>query len=370
MATAPTDPRVPAADLVAALRAGGAVEGDAALVTTSERPVGLGHSADTLLLELTWATPGSGPASLIAKVPSHDAKAARTMLSLGGYEREARFYTELAPNVDVDLPACYGTLEEGGRPAAVLLEDLSALAPGDQLADLPLATLTAAREQLARLQAPYWDDPALANTSWLHRRLGVPIPGIVARMQASWAATRGYLADGFDDDERAQIDRFVAGAGAWAASLGGPFSLTHHDFRVDNLLFGPDRLVVLDWQTVGWGPPMFDVAYLLGTSVGPETRRRIERDEVSRHVADLAARGVAWSAGEAWTAYRQASFAVLLMLVPPTGSVKRSDRGDAMFRRLLRAGARMALDLDADEFLPSQPVHTDTDHRRPHVPAR
>ena len=39
------------------------------------------------------------------------------------------------------------------------------------------------------------------------------------------------------------------------------------------------------------------------------------------------------------------------MLVPPTGSVKASDRLDRMFRRLLRHGARMALDLDAEEFL-------------------
>lgn len=362
--------RVPADALTNALCAGGVIGSDAELLAVRERPVGIGHSADTLLLELTWLDPRSGPPSLIAKVPSHDEQAARTMRSLGGYEREARFYKELAPSVDVSVPACYGTLDEGGRPVAVLLEDLSGLATGDQLADLPRATLTAAREQLVKLQAPYWDDSELARTPWLHRRLGVPIPGIVERMQSSWSRTRGYLADGFDDDERAQIDRFVARAAWWAESLDGPFSLTHHDFRVDNLLFGPDRLVVLDWQTVGWGPPMFDLAYLLGTSVSPEVRRRVERDEVAGHVADLAARGVTWDEAEAWTAYRQASFAVLLMLVPPTGSVKRSERGDAMFRRLLRAGARMALDLDADQFLPSQPVHKDTNHRRPHVPAR
>jgi hypothetical protein len=103
--------------------------------------------------------------------------------------------------------------------------------------------------------------------------------------------------------------------------------------------------------------------------VSPETRRAIEGDEVSRHVADLAALGVTWDDEAAWTSYRKAAFAVLLMLVPPTGSVKRSDRGDAMFRRLLRFGARMALDLEADQFLPSShPVRTDTHHRRLHVP--
>lgn len=370
-AGAPPEQRVDPSEVLRALRASGVVSEDAALVSIDHRSVGIGQSADTLLLKLTWAAAGSGPATVIAKVPSTDAQAARTMRSLGGYEREARFYRELAPRADISVPACWGTLEENGVPSAVLLEDLSDLEPGDQFVDLPMEMLTRVREQLARLQAPFWDDPALADAQWLHRRLGVPIPAIHERMQTSWARTRDYLADGFDADERAQIDRFVSGAAEWAQSLGGPFSLTHHDFRVDNLLFGPDRVVVLDWQTVGWGPPMFDLAYLLGTSVSPEVRRRIEREEVFRHVADLAARGVVWDAEAAWTSYRRASFAVLLMLVPPTGSVKRSERGDAMFRRLLRFGARMALDLDADQFLPpSHPAHADTHTRRHHVPDR
>lgn len=370
-ASAAPEQRVDPGELLEVLRGSGVAAADAVLASVDHRPVGIGQSADTLLLELTWAEVGSGPASVIAKVPSLNAQAARTMRSLGGYEREVRFYRELAPRADISVPAYFGALEEDGVPSAVLLEDLSGLEPGDQFADLPPQELTRTREQLARLQAPFWNDPEMARTKWLHRRLGVPILAIHERMQSSWVRARGYLADGFSADERAQIDRFVAGAGAWAESLRGPFSLTHHDFRVDNLLFAPDRVVVLDWQTVGWGPPMFDLAYLLGTSVSPEVRRRIERDEVSRHVADLAARGVTWDDEVAWTSYRQASFAVLLMLVPPTGSVKRSERGDAMFRRLLRFGARMALDLEADQFLPSpHPVHTDTHPRRPHVPDR
>lgn len=354
--------RVAPEALMGALQTTGVAAPDARLLDVHEQPVGIGQAADTLLLTLSWAEPASGPATVVAKVPSADQRAAQTMRSLGGYEREARFYQELAPRLEVSVPACYGTLSQDGVPVAVLLEDLSGLSVGDQLSDLPTTTLTAARRQLALLQAPFWDDPELAGTPWLHRRLGVEIPAIVERMQNSWAHSRGYLAEDFDDEERDQIDRFVAGAGEWAASLTGPFTLTHHDFRVDNLLFGPDRLVVLDWQTVGWGPPMFDVAYLLGTSVSPEVRRRIERDQVAGHVADLAQRGVNWTEAQAWTAYRQASFATLLMLVPPTGSVKRSERGDAMFRRLLRSGARMALDLDADEFLPTQPARTATNH--------
>jgi hypothetical protein len=315
------------------------------LLALDARPIGIGAMADTFLVTLRWSAGATGPSSLVAKLPSVDPQAARTAASLGAYEREARFYAELAPRTGLSLPTHYGTLGNGG----LLLEDLSGLQPGDQFADMPTALLRQARRQLVALQAPFWDDAQTAGLDWLHRRQGVPIGGIVERMERSWAAAADRLTGDFDPAERAVIDRFVTSAGSWAQSLDGPFSLSHHDFRADNLLIGDGRLVVLDWQTVGWGAPMFDVAYLLGTSVGAETRRGVERDEIRRHVDEL---DVGWSATDAWEAYRQASWAVLLMLVPPTGSVKGSDRLDRMFRRLLRQGARMALDLDAQEFLP------------------
>jgi aminoglycoside phosphotransferase (APT) family kinase protein len=130
-------------------------------------------------------------------------------------------------------------------------------------------------------------------------------------------------------------------------------TLVHHDFRVDNMLFGarPDDLVVIDFQTVGWGVPMFDVAYLMGTSLGPEPRRALERDEIARHADELGEHGVHLEAAAAWDLYRQASVAVLVMLVSASGSVKSSERSLAMYRRLLASGAQMALDLDAAEFI-------------------
>ena len=41
----------------------------------------------------------------------------------------------------------------------------------------------------------------------------------------------------------------------------------HGDFRADNLLFGPARPVVLDWQTASFGAGTGDLAYFLGSSL-------------------------------------------------------------------------------------------------------
>lgn len=345
--------RIPPGVLEGALLADGSAAPAARLLATDERPIGIGAATDTLLVTLEWDPPGSGPGRLVAKLPSADEVAARTAASLGLCEREARFYADLGPRTGVNLPYCYGSVDVGAAAPAVLLADLSAShRPIDQLSEVPLPVVRAALAELAALQSCAWQDETAARLPWLHRRLGVPIPAIHERMQRSWAAVRDDLTAVFDARERDVVDRFVPAADAWARSLDGPFSLVHHDFRVDNMLLAAGRPVVLDWQTVGWGAPMFDVAYLLTTSLEPATRRAVEAAEVTAHLDALAARGVQWDREEAWTAYRRAAFAVLLMLVPAAGSVKQDSRTRTMLRRLVRHGARAVLDLDALELLP------------------
>jgi hypothetical protein len=335
-----------------ALQEHGTADASAKLIGLEMAPIGIGAMADTYKMRLDWEGPCAGPRSLVAKKPSTNPAAAATAASVGAYEREARFYLELATRTAVRAPRLLGVMRDGDLPNTVLLEDLSeGYRPGDQFAELSLDELEQALHQLTLLQAPFWEDAETARLDWLHRRLGVPIPHIVERMRRSWTTGRGTIGTSLAPEERECVDRFVECAGEWASGLAGPSSLVHHDYRVDNMLFGRGELVVLDWQTIGWGPAMFDVAYLLGTSLEPVRRRAVERGQVLRHVDDLAAHGVSWSAHDAWEAYRHASFAVLLMLVPPIATVKTNPRMEAMYRRLIAFGARMVLDLGALEFL-------------------
>ena len=244
--------RLPIAAVEEALRTSGAVLSTARLLAVRAEPLGIGALADTYLAQLGWSEPDAAPATLVAKLPSQDERSAATAASIGAYDREVRFYRELAPRTRVRVPRCLGVLEVDGG-TGLLLEDLTTLTPGDQLSDASPALIRAAREELAELQAPFWDDPDVAAMPWLHRRQGVPIPGIAERMATSWRVSAERLTGGFDTSERALIDRFVGHADTWAQSLAGPFSLSHHDYRMENMLTGNRHLVVLDWQTVGWG---------------------------------------------------------------------------------------------------------------------
>ena len=60
----------------------------------------------------------------------------------------------------------------------------------------------------------------------------------------------------------------------WLKAEPKRFALMHGDYRLDNMLFDPDRtrITVVDWQTVGIGLPGRDLAYFTGTSLEPELR--------------------------------------------------------------------------------------------------
>jgi len=334
-----------------ALQRAGTLSSGSRVSAIKASPLGAGLLADTYRLQLDYDPPGAGPASMVAKSPSADPEAARTAERLGAYRRECTFYERLAPRLEVRTPRFYGTLDQ----ATPLLEDLSAIAvPGDCWGRGDPGRLESARSELAAMQAPHWDDADFARLDWLHRRTGVPIPAQAERYVRSWSAVRDVFGPLLPSRGRRLIERFGEVCGQWAADLPGPRTLTHHDFRFGNMMFSGDRTWILDWQTVGWGVAMFDLAYLVGTSVDADRRRALERAVVLGHLGDLTDRGVpgldeAWG----WTEYRRLSMAILFVIVPAAGTVRSTEGGNRMLAQLLRRGVDQALDLDAEEFFPA-----------------
>jgi len=100
--------------LARALVDSGAASPGAELAAIDAAPIGIGAMADTFRVQLTWSVLAAGPASLVVKKPSTDAAAAATAASLGAYEREARFYIELAPRTAVRVPRLLGAVLDDG----------------------------------------------------------------------------------------------------------------------------------------------------------------------------------------------------------------------------------------------------------------
>jgi hypothetical protein len=107
-------------------------------------------------------------------------------------------------------------------------------------------------------------------------------------------------------------------------------------------------VAVLDWQGVTYACGTLDVAYFLGTSLTTEGRR----DLVAHYHAALVARGVTgYSADECWEDYRLLAIHPLQTGVFGLGAVKRSERGDEMWRNWIDRSANMTRDLDSFTLL-------------------
>ena len=314
-------------------------------------PVGTGQVADTVRIHLTYDRPGAGPPTLIAKIPSADPTSFEAARATRLYEVEASFYRDLAGQLPVRTPACFYAHHDLETNAyIVVLEDVAPAEQGDQMCGCSPADIAAAVDELVLLHGPGWGDPALLDIEWLNRSTG-DVSATVGLLEMAVVPFRERYGDRLDAETMALVDRFMPRLADHLSYRPRPWTIVHVDFRADNLLFGLDRVVVVDWQTVGLGPGPGDLAYLLGASLRPEDRRLAESELVDRYVAGLRAQAVTVAPDDVWTLYRHYAFSGLVMAIAASFLVRRTERGDEMFMTMASRHAHQALDLDSESLI-------------------
>ncbi|HUA41306.1 MAG TPA: phosphotransferase [Streptosporangiaceae bacterium] len=311
-------------------------------------PVGTGQVSDSYRLRLTYDGPAGLPPTLIAKVPAADPASRTAARTFRTYEIEACFYDQIAPGLPVALARCYyAAYDADPDEYIVLLEDLHPAAPGDQLAGLHPQDAAAAVAEMAALHAAGWDSPELAAMPWLNRSSPEAAALLAAAIAALYPGFRQRYAERLEQGTLTLIEDFLPHAGSYLTAADEPRTIVHGDFRADNLLFGRDRPVVLDWQTASYGAATGDLSYFLGSSLPVATRRQYEEALVRRYHSGLQSGGVELSWHDCWTGYRRHAFSGIVMDIIAAMFVQQTDRGDKMFTTMARRHARHALDLDA-----------------------
>jgi hypothetical protein len=329
----------------------------ARVVDTARHPLGTGQMCDSVRLVLTYDAPTELPPSLVAKLPAADPTSRATALSLRNYEREVRFYQQLAPTLPMRTPAAYyADIDVSTAAFVLLLEDMTPAAAGDQLAGCPPETAELAITELVGLHAPRWDDARLTELDWLY--------GDPAASQQFLSVLLPNLWDGFRERYAADLAPHVHQAGDLLFARLDEFltrdvdarTIVHGDYRLDNLLFDPSPggtpITVVDWQTCGVGPALADVAYFIGAGLLRDDRQAVEEGLVRDYHRALLAAGVSgYGWDRCWRDYRRGTWAGLVMAVAAPMLVERTARGDQMFMTMASRHARHALDLDADEVI-------------------
>ncbi len=323
---------------------------DCEIGSVSARAIGTGQVGATYRLALDYSR-GTGPATLIAKLPSNDPTSRATGKSHLTYLREARFYQTFAGRKPLPVPEhLFIAFDDDSHDFALVMRDLPRHVAGNQLAVPTHEEAGHAIDAAAAIHAGWWGDPMLDTLDWLNGSKAVPPPLDIEALYAMfWPAFRQRYGNRVTADMTKVGDAFAGKLKPWVDARSGPRCLTHNDFRPDNMLFDlgdqSRPVVVVDWQTVGVGNGAGDLGYFMGTALDPPTRAREERNLVDRYCRGLSAAGVPQGdLGQVWDDYRAAAFSGFLMGVTASMVVGQTDRGDTMFLTMCDRSAAMALD--------------------------
>ncbi len=199
---------------------------------------------------LTYQQPTDAPASVIVKLATDDPHRLFIMQSAKFYAREVRFYDELAADSPVRVPHClHAAIDPETSLFILVLEDVGQLRHVDQVVGCGFDDAVQALRTLARFQARWWgtDHTDLATTF-------IPMDDgfnqfVVPMLHGqNWPAARDARPDLWPADVCEFLDGFVAKVPQILDGLMGPNTLIHNDYRVDNLLWDGDEIVVLDFQ--------------------------------------------------------------------------------------------------------------------------
>ena len=319
--------------------------------------IGTGQMSECYRVGLIYGPGDRGPASVVLKVAATDPISRGTGHALGLYEREVRFYSEVAPGLGArsggPIAHCYQTdyQPETGY-FTLLLDDAAPAAVGDEIRGATIADAKLALTQLGRLHAPLIGSEALADAEWLNRETPVN-QELITALYAGFADRYG---DAITGEQREVCERLVNGFDAYVAEEAEQVKgLVHGDYRLDNMLFGRPGslrdLTVVDWQTVTWGPPMTDVAYFIGCALQVEDRQA-HYDELLQAYHDGLGTNPSLSLDKVREGVRRQSFFGVMMSIVSSMLVVRTERGDEMFLTMLDRHSSHVRDTGALDALP------------------
>lgn len=361
-----------AAFVTAALRAGGVLGTETSVGEVEHDTIGAGVGIVGQLarLQLRYDGQAAGaPGTVILKIPSQYPENRAVGDHFNFYEREGRFYGQLADKVPVRTPRAYWNhLDPDTGSFGMLLEDLGDRTMISQIAGVNGPRAAVALRTLARLHGTWWSSPLLSDLDWMPR-LDAPI-NLAAGQQYRDAWPRfverigdAVGADGLELGERTQrVFEDLLRSGIDEA----PVTICHGDFRADNLMFddradADDAVAVLDWQISYRGPAVTDVAYFLCQSLTVEERRAHEAELVRGwhdELADTVRRehGITlegYPLELAWEQYRRASLGTTVYAVSAMGAMDlANERGRELATAMAVRSFTAVLDLDAAELLP------------------
>lgn len=298
------------------------------------------------------------PSSVVVKISSDDPKSTDVAKMFQLYEKEVMFYRDISPLIQMRVPKVYySDLNTKDNTFVLVLEDLSHLKVHSQIEGASEEEGRLAIRHLAKFHSRFWG-----------KDQAPPLNSYYSLLQASYT-TKIHIGfhnavpkvlELFDEDLSPLAKGLIRDlgdnlAGHYFEMGQGPRTLTHGDYRLDNMFFGDpgeNELVVIDWQTNGIGVGMTDVAYFMVGSLATDVRKQIEREALAEyHEITSSEGGADWTYQECWDAYRKSNIAAMTVPVIAAGELSLdNERAFELIQIGIRRMNDALLELDVGEF--------------------
>ena len=325
--------------LTQALREGGAIAtSNVTSIDTAVVGEGVGFMGQLAQVSLSYDKAEEGaPQSLIAKLPAAAPENREVATFFRFYEREVRFYEQVAHAIELRTPRrYYSAFDPESGDYVLLLEDMAPARVGDQLAGCSVQQAELCLRELAKFHATWWENPKLSEFNWMpsidddwqiesaEQSYAESWDPFIERFGHQLSPTLRDIAERFGKNIRPLMHKFGA----------RPRTIVHGDYRLDNLFFGPlgssDSLAVIDWQISSRGRGVFDVAYFLAGTLPPPERKAKEQDLLRMYHDILTERGVrGYDFDQCWADYRVSVLFLIVYSVISMGSLDMTnERGE------------------------------------------
>lgn len=300
----------------------------AAVTELDVQPTGEGQGLGGAIsrLRVSYDRPDDAlPEMFVAKFHHSERHKRLATNSFGQYEREYRFYRELAPAIGIRTPKCYyAGYEKDSGYFVTLLADLGELRSVDQAEDCSLEDASAVVESLVELHARWWGSEQLDRYGWI---LDPADPLSSAQAQERYISATVRFLDLVGDYLPPGVESIIEQFGpnfvrVMTATGKTPRTLNHGDFRLGNLFFddtadAEKRVIAFDWPAICKRRAPGDLAYFICVGFTTESRRRYEDQLLDQYYSGLTNHGISDYSWEEFTIdYRTALLRNLTNFVP------------------------------------------------------
>lgn len=307
--------------------------------------VGVGVSSAVYRLRLTGE---NIPDTLVLKLKALDEAAVFTSSMLRMYQREVRFFDELAQRSPIHVPRGYGgALSEDGTSYYLLMEDMGGHRAVDQNEGMEIEDVQRAVDALARWHAQFWGEAEKFVASGAALSLGDEIyhgvlPVVFGEGLAKITAEMDVHPTVADVAPRWTVKL----PDMLTALCQSPTTVVHGDYRADNIFFDTnDDVVLLDFQITGLATGAYDLAYFVTQSLRPELAAEHEQPLFDRYVSGLIDAGVPEDeTARLWEDYRTAALFCLVYPVVASRGMDLSDPRQHQLIATMNAGCARAID--------------------------